>query len=198
MTALMWTFNLISWIVSVYMFLCIIRVLQSWIPSLDQSRFGLFMRRICDPYLDIFRNIKFLRIANLDFSSILALGVLVLVSGLFGQIASYGVLRFGYILASLLRIVWSAASSVITIFNIFVVIRLVMNLLNKDYDSNLCVSIDRIVNPVKNRIFSYLFHNRIFSFRITMLILLGIGIALQFAGSFVIGLIATLFVKLPF
>lgn len=40
---------------SVYILLLFIRVMSSWIPSLQHTKFILFVSRMTDPYLNLFR-----------------------------------------------------------------------------------------------------------------------------------------------
>ena len=189
--------RVVSLLISLYTLILFIRVILTWIPSLEYSKFGKILAEICDPYLNLFRKIKFLQIANLDFSPVLALGVLALVSNMLNSIAANGAFRVGVLTASLLQLVWSIASSIITFMNIIIALRLIVNALHKDYSSGIWSQLDRIIYPVQKRVLA-LFKGKTFSYKAQLGITLGACILVQIVGSWLIGLLALLLTKLPF
>lgn len=190
-------FNLLAFVISVYNFCCLIRVLLTWFPNMNYSKPGRILGQICDPYLNWFRRFRFLQFGRMDFSPVAAMGVLILCSGIFRQIAAYGSIGIGVILAGIVNIVWSIIGSIISIFNIIVAIRLVINLLNKDFSSGMWGQLDTIVYPVRAKIMSF-FKNRSFSFRAELGITLAAGILAQLIGSWLFGFLASLLASLPF
>ena len=68
-------FSLLAAAISLYTMLCFVRIILTWIPSLNYSKFGHFMATLCDPYMNYFRRFRFLRFGNLDFSPVLSLGL---------------------------------------------------------------------------------------------------------------------------
>lgn len=190
-------FKILASAVSIYEVMCLIYIVMSWFPGARNSRFGSFMTQACDPYLSWFRRFN-LYIGRLDFSPILAIGALVLVSGIFSNIASYGSIRLGTLLAALLQICWSLISSIITVFNILMVVRLVVHLAGKDFTLQLWRSMDKIIAPVQTRVSSMIFRNRFRTYRAQLATTLAVCLLVQILGSWITGLIASLFVKLPF
>lgn len=197
MSPVLWIFSFISWVISIYMFICVIRILLTWFPGAQNSKIMDYLKKICDPYLNLFRKIHFLHIANLDFTPALALGVLAIASNLLNSIAANGAFRLGAIFGSLIQLLWSIASSVITFFNIIIAVRLVVNALHKDYSSGLWSQLDKIIYPVQKLVMS-LFKNKTFSYKAQLGITLAACIIVQVAGSWLIGNIVTLLVKIPF
>ncbi|MCR4940574.1 MAG: YggT family protein [Treponemataceae bacterium] len=187
----------ISWIISIYMFICIIRIIITWFPTFQNSKFAGYLKIICDPYLNLFRKINFLHIGNLDFTPALAIGLLAVASNILTSIAANGALRLGATLGSLIQLLWSIASSVITFFNIIIALRLIMNILHKDYNSGIWSQLDRIIYPVQHFIISK-FKGKTFSYKAQLGITLLICILVQIIGSWLIGLLITLLTKLPF
>lgn len=197
MGSIQFLFSILASAVSLYEILCLIYVIMGWFPNARYTRFGNIMNQICEPYLSFFRRFP-LRIGMLDFSPILAFGALVLISGIFGDIASYGTLRFGLLIASLLQICWSLLSSILTFFNIILVIRLVVHLAGKDFTSQIWRTLDGIISPVQSRISRIVFKNRFRTYRAQLAITLAMCIIVQIAGSWLIGQLASLLVKIPF
>lgn len=75
--------SIISTAFTVYSFALIIYILMSWFPGARQSAFGEILRRICEPYLDVFR--RFIPpLGMIDLSPIVGIIVLRLAeSGLY-------------------------------------------------------------------------------------------------------------------
>ena len=140
-------FSLLAAALSLYAMMCFVRIILTWIPSLNYSKFGLFMATACDPYMNYFRRFRFLRFGRIDFSPILSLGLLVAVSNIFSNIALTGRFGVGYIFASIVSVFWSLISSVIGFLIILLIIRLVALFLSKSGNS-LWYSLDSTLNPV--------------------------------------------------
>lgn len=64
--------TIINRLFELYSLAIVVYVLMSWFPGAQQSKFGEFLGRICDPYLDFFD--RFIPpIAGISFSPIVAL-----------------------------------------------------------------------------------------------------------------------------
>ena len=194
----MFLFKLITSLISIYTLLCIVRIVLTWLPELNYSAFGQFLSKICDPYLNIFKKIRFLQIGYVDLSPILAIGVLSIASSLINQMLFYGGFSVGYLLASIVQVCWTAISSILTIYNILILIRLIVALLKKDYSNGLWSNLDRIIYPVQSKITGIIFKNRIISNRLGLGITLIACVLVQIIGSWLFGFIATLLSYLPF
>lgn len=66
---------LLTWGVQLYTYALIAYILMSWVPSIQQSSFGKFLGKICEPYLDPFRKI-IPPLGMIDISPIVAIFVL--------------------------------------------------------------------------------------------------------------------------
>ena len=58
-----------------YSYALIIYILMSWIPSARETSIGVFLAKVCEPYLEIFRRV-IPPIGMLDISPIVAIFVL--------------------------------------------------------------------------------------------------------------------------
>lgn len=65
-------FNQVLYLYSLVLF---VYALMSWFPGAYNTGLGRFLRKICDPYLEIFRRLP-LQFGGIDFSFILAIIVL--------------------------------------------------------------------------------------------------------------------------
>lgn len=66
---------LLSTLLTIYRWALIIYIFMSWVPNIQNSSFGRFFARICEPYLEPFRKI-IPPIGMIDLSPLAALFVL--------------------------------------------------------------------------------------------------------------------------
>lgn len=123
--------------VSLYSTLCFFRIILTWFPSLNYSAIGKFLSSICDPYLNLFSRLP-LRIGMFDFTAMIAIGILYVISSILGNISASGYISLSMILANLLGIVWSIASSIATVIMIIFIVRYLVSIFSRtsnQYDS---------------------------------------------------------------
>lgn len=123
--------------VSLYSTLCFFRIILTWFPSLNYSTIGKFLSSICDPYLNLFSRLP-LRIGMFDFTAMIAIGILYVISSILGNISASGYISLSMILANLLSIVWSIASSIATVIMIIFIVRYLVSIFSRtsnQYDS---------------------------------------------------------------
>lgn len=121
--------QIISFILSIYSFLIVIRILFTWV-SLGQDQFGGVYQTLCsltDPVLNMFRNITWLRRGSIDFSPLAALVLIGILNSIFTTLARQGRITLGIILAIILQGIWSVVSFVLLVFIVLLVIRLIMD-----------------------------------------------------------------------
>ncbi len=185
--------------VSLYTTLCIIRIIITWFPQINYSAFGRFLSALCDPYLNLFGRIP-LRIGAFDFTPMLAIGVLSVVSSVLAHTAQTGRLYLGGIVANILMMLWSIASSVAGFLLIVLIIRLVVLLFFERGRSNynsIWYNIDSTINPVVMRIASFLSGGKIISYRTALIISIAALLLLIISGTIAINPIVNLILKIP-
>ena len=123
--------SILSAAIIIYTIICLISIFLTWIPGAKFTKFGKVISSIADPYLKVFSGRGWLRFGNIDFSPILAIGILTLISSILGGITTTGRIYFGGILATILSMVWSVCSSILTIFFLLILIRWIVLLVNK-------------------------------------------------------------------
>ena len=123
--------SFLSAAIIIYTIICLISIFMTWIPGAKFTKFGKIISAITDPYLRIFSGRGWLRFGNIDFSPILAIGILSLLSSILGGITSAGRIYFGGILATIISMLWSVCSSILTIFFLLILIRWIVLLVNK-------------------------------------------------------------------
>lgn len=157
--------------VSLYSTLCFFRIILTWIPSLNYSAIGKFLSSICDPYLNLFSRLP-LRIGMFDFTAMIAIGILYVISSILGNISVSGYISLSMILANLLGIVWSIASSIATVIMIIFIVRYLVSIFSRtsnQYDSPW----QRFDDAIRNMVFkicSFFTGGRSISYKTALLI----------------------------
>ena len=103
-------------IIIVYVLVLSLRIILGWFVPQTLGRAWEILAKITDPYLDIFRRIRFLRGGVFDFSPIAAVLVLVLAADLIGQLVNWGRITVGFFLASAFAAAWSGARFLLILF----------------------------------------------------------------------------------
>ena len=109
-------------LLEIYSFIIWIRIIVSWVrPYPRPGSFSYYMARIVDPYLGLFRSSR-ARIGMLDFSPIIAIGLIAVVQSLLSVYGTYGFLTLGIILANIIYAFWAYGISIFLFFAILMLI----------------------------------------------------------------------------
>ena len=109
-------------LIELYSFLIWIRIIMSWFrPYPRPGSFTYYIARAVDPFLNLFRSSK-ARIGMLDFSPIIAIGLLSVVQTLLSVYGRFGFLTFGIILANIIIAFWTYGVSIFLFFSILLLI----------------------------------------------------------------------------
>ena len=187
-------FNTLGFAVKIYSYLCIVYIFLSWFGA--HSRGG-FLYEICDPYLSWFRRFRFTQIGMIDFSPILAIGVLSLFSSVLFQIADMRTFSVLGIALNLVGIVWSFFSFLLNFFIIIFIIRLVLDFSENYRQGNFADMLDRFLSPVFVRVHK-LSGGRFMSLRKQIIVCLIVLLFLRFLLGAFIGSLSVLFTYFRF
>ncbi len=163
-------FPFVSGAISLYTLLCLVRIFLTWIPEAERSAVGRFLSRICDPYLDLFKKLDFLRFGAFDLSPIVALGVLWAFSYLLNALSAGSSFSLHLLIEVLLGLAWQIASSVLWMFLIFLIIRLIVLLFSKSTYGTIWDQIDRSISPILFRIAAPFYRGKPISFKGALII----------------------------
>lgn len=120
-------FLIITALIVAYTVLCFINIILSWIPGAKFTQFGKFVSTVTDPYLNLFRKISWLHTTHLDFSPILALGILSALCSILSAICRHdeGTI-LGPVLAYIIESCWGIASSITGFLILLLLIRFIV------------------------------------------------------------------------
>ncbi len=145
--------RIISTILSVYMLVIFIRIMLTWIqPMGGGERVNYFLRKITDPYLDLFRGVKFLSAGRFDFSPILAILVLVVLQNIALRLAAFGRISLGIVLALIVQAAWSGISFLAFLFIAIMVIRFIGYFISRGRTGTFLQTLDTFIQPLIFRV----------------------------------------------
>ena len=180
----MFILKIISAFLSLYSLLCLLRIIITWIPNYSYSKPADILAQICDPYMNLFRGIKWLTFGSFDFSPALALCILGAGSQLFSSLANGGYINLQMILAMILGIFFSILSSLIFFLIILFAIRLILIMINRDsYNTSgfMANQIDSSISPIVYRIARTFAMGRRITYKAALIISIIALLFLQFA-----------------
>lgn len=192
----MFILRIISAFLSLYSLLCLLRIIITWIPNYSYSKPADILAQICDPYMNLFRGIKWLRFGSFDFSPALALCILGAGSQLFSSLANGGYINLQMILSMILEIFFLIPSSLIFFLIILFAIRLILIMINRDsYNTSgfMANQIDSSISPIIYRIARTFAMGRRITYKAALIIsiiaLLFLQFALRILLSFILSII---------
>lgn len=189
--------RILSVLTMVYMFICIARVLLSWIPGLDSGTGGRLIKAAADPYLNLFRGIKAFSGGSFDFSPIVALAALAVANDLFARISvSLGV-TLGLVLGLILSAAWSVAAFLLSFLAVCAIARLVAYAARWNSLHPVWRVVDTLLNPALFRINRLIYRGRIVNYLQGLITGLVVFIALYVAGGQLIALAYGFLLRLP-
>ena len=118
--------RLVNGVLVVYLLLIGLRVMLSWFQRSASGRLWELLVGLTEPYLSVFRRLRFLRLrvgaGTLDLSPIAAILVLVVALDLVGTLQRFGRLTLGIFLAALAGALWSGLSFLLVLLLIMVIL----------------------------------------------------------------------------
>jgi yggt family protein len=191
--------SVIAGALSLYTLLCFIYILLSWFPGARFTKFGKVISSLCEPYMNFFSKLGFLRIGNIDFSPIISLGLLSVLSSIVAGIQGTGRIYFGGIIATIIYMLWNILTSILSIFILLIFIRWIVLLIHKGYTSyeSGWNQVDMMISKIAYKVAST-FTKKTVSYQTALLITWISFVVIIVAGRFVINVLVNLCYKIPF
>lgn len=147
--------------INIYTWACIIRIFLSWMPQYLMTPIGRILIEFCDPYLVFFKRFRFTHIAGLDFSPVLALGVLSFLSNVAFSIYALGYFSILGVVLVLLSSIWGVLKFFLNVLVFITLLRFILEFSYRYRSSSFCVVLDTFFYPIKSFIIRVLFRNNI-------------------------------------
>lgn len=191
--------GIIAAAINIYTILCVIDIILTWFPGAKFTAFGKFISSLCDPYLNFFSKSGKLRLGNIDFSPILSIGILSLLTSILSRLTLTGRIYIGGILGSIISLLWSVISTLLGIILIVMIIRWIVLLVKKGYtpyDSGWTQLDSMLQKPVYK--ISSTFSKKSTTYKNALLISWIVILIILILGALLSGILINLCNKLPF
>jgi YggT family protein len=179
----------------VYSLLIAIRIILTWFRGGAYGQAWDLLVRATEPYLRIFRRIRFLRMGNFDFSPIAAVLVLFILQNIIATLAVAGTIRLGMVLAIVLEAVWRAFAWLLFFYLILTVVRVIGLYASSNQTHPGWSTLDTIVRPVATRVNEF-FGGRM-DYVYSLIAAAGTIVVVWILGRIVIGFLVRQLVSLP-
>jgi len=192
-------FMLASKAVSIYATICFIRIILGWFPEINYSSVGKFLSQLCDPYMNLFYKIP-LRIGMIDFTPILSLGLLTMLSSLLAEIARTGRIYIAGIICNIILLLWNAVATIGIILFLLFFVRYCVAIFSKssnDYNSP-WQNLDRYISKTVFKFAKPISGKKPLSYKKALLRASIVTLLLLIAGQFAIVSITNLIAMIPF
>lgn len=195
---MIYAFRILAAAFSIYSLMCAARIVLTWIPGASVSAAGRFLAAVCDPFLNFFR-VGWLRFGALDFSPLLALAVLSMVSYVMQALALGERLSAAVVLELLIQVAWQIAGAILIFLAAVLAVRLVVFLTGADRSSSLWAQIDVTLNPLVYSITKFFSGGRPVAYRNALVLSLVLTVLLRFfVGPLLVGCFLRLCALIPF
>ena len=190
-------FSFLATAVAIYSLAVIFRIILTWFSGMDYGKVAQFLNRITDPYLNWWRNNLNLRFGALDLSPIAGLTALSIAQTIFATIAQHGRISLGIILSVTLQAVWSAASFIIFLCLVIIILRFIAYITNRNIYSRFWRFIDTVSQPLLYRLNRLIFGGRIVNYVNGIIASAAVLTAILVIGRFAVRLLARFLLGLP-
>lgn len=193
--------SLLATAVSIYAFLCFLRIIFTWVPSLAYSKGVRFLASVCDPFLDKFRHRKWLVVGSFDLGPAVAICILGAISSILNGLAHGGRFSIAILLAYLVQMVWSIISSLLTFIILLFLIRLIFIFVKGDnsYSGNsIMYQLDSTISSIAYRITNTFTGGKRVSYKAALITAIIAMVIINCVGGIVFEMIARLISSLPF
>ncbi len=190
----------IARLLEVYSFVIWIRILMSWIvPYPQPGSFSYYLALLVDPFLNMFRSKNF-RVGMLDFSPLIAIGLLTVVQSVFSIYGYYGRITLALIVQLFINAFWSYGISIFfTISLILIVLMLIASFMRTgQFKYAMSALGNNTFGSLKSWIQRTFFKKRILTETTMNIVVLVIFAVLYFASKELFMLLMRLAAKIPF
>lgn len=189
----------IARVLDLYSFIIMFRILMSWVnPYPQPGTFTWYISRITDPFMNAFRS-RHLMIGMLDFSPMIAIGILAVVKSVFQIYGTIGRMSLSLILQLFLSAFWSYGVQLFfTLTFIMLVVKTIASFMSGSRFSMMVGRFTGILDPLEDKVRNLFFRRSIPKQTTLNLITLAVTIVLYFAVRYIFNLLLFLVIRIPF
>lgn len=188
----------IARLLRLYSFLIWIRIIMSWFTrSYKEGSFSSFLAHIVDPYINAFKR-SGMTIGILDFSPIIAIGIISVLESIFAFYGVHGFLTFALILSFSIQAFWSYGLSIyLSLLIILMIFRLIASF---SQNPMMAASYYRMTSGADSfcAAIKSLFGRNYISDRAVSIIGLILSIMMYFGGKYLFSYLMRIALRIPF
>ncbi|HZJ87757.1 MAG TPA: YggT family protein [Sphaerochaeta sp.] len=190
--------SVLASLLSFYSLLIWLRLLLSWV-KVAETPVGYWLKRIVDPYLEIFKPIAALRRDRFDLTPLAALATLSVVQSLLRLYGTYGTLTVALVAALILQTLWSfLVSPLFWFFIILLIVRLYYTYKASIHTIRYIAMLDSLIGDLMNWVHRTFYPGKAISDRRLVVTTLIATIALYLASSALLRLLVGLIMRIGF
>ena len=189
----------IARVLDLYSFIIMMRILMSWInPYPQPGTFTWYVSRLTDPFLNAFRS-RHLMIGMLDFSPMIAIGLLAVVKSVFEIYGTIGRMSLSLILQLFLSAFWSYGVQLFfTLLFIMLVVKTIASFMSGSNFSYAVSRMTSVLDPLEDKIRNTFFRRSIpKQTTLNLITLLIVGVS-YFVVKYIFNLLLFLVIRIPF
>lgn len=189
--------TVISSLISLYTLVIVFRIMLTWFPGQNYGKGELVLRQATDPYLNLFRRARWMRVGYVDFSPIVALATLSITASVLTQIAMAGSVTIGFILALVVSRLGYTVRFVLILLTVLTVVRAGALAFGASSAHRVWVTMDHLLQPLSWKISHRLLPRSELTYRQGLLIVTGAGVLSAVVLTLLINLTVRLLISLP-
>jgi YggT family protein len=144
--------SIVSALLLVYMLLLSLRVLLTWFQGSSYGKAWYHLSRITDPYLRLFRGIKFLHLGGWDLTPIAGFILIIIVQNVIISLLRFRSITLGIILAVAVRAIWQSFIGILFILAVLCIIRIIGLFISRSQAHPGWRFLDLVLRPIATRI----------------------------------------------
>ena len=192
--------QVISAVLMIYTLLLSLRIILTWFKGPDFGRPWEYLCRITDPYLSLFRRIRFLRMGMFDFSPLAGILVLVILRNIVREIIYLRIanltITLSNVLAIILQSVWRSGAWIVGFFIILCAIRTAGLIFSKNQTASIWHTLDIMVQGLTSKV-SKVLHRDVEYIQALLITLVSL-LMFMIVGSLVVRQLVDLLLRLSF
>lgn len=184
-------------IIYFYILLLSLRIILSWFQGSVSGKPWELLIRVTDPYLSLFRRLRFLRQGMFDFTPLAAILTLVIVLRIIDAIGRFGRISLGIFLGVVTSAIWSAVAFLLVLFLILGILRAILLAISSTKDSRISGALGFMVEPAVSLVRRILPVRQPLSDRPYLYLTIAFLFIMRILGGYLFGLLVRLFYNLP-
>ena len=156
--------------VSLYTMLIVVNIALKWLSPNSRGRGTNMMNSLTDPYLNLFKRLKFAHIGFIDISPLLGVVVLTIINQILGRIRELANITFGAVVAVTISSVWNVIMTLLFAVLVIAAIRYLFLMFTSNKMNSFVSACDAFFIPLSSKVASKFIKNSTSSYQLNLII----------------------------